>query len=118
MEKLAAKVTSVSAGMVFLSSTKLTDRQGRVEVAWPGYGFVTGCGQASLAYLTVATHGLHKEAEKIKERVDTEKTPPPQEPGFSSLLLPSLSHSRPSLCSPCPEGSFDRLVVIYIMRNW
>ena len=30
----------LSAGMLFLSSTKLTDRQGMVEVAWPGYGFV------------------------------------------------------------------------------
>ena len=26
--------------MVFLSSNKSTDSQGRVEVAWPGYGFV------------------------------------------------------------------------------
>ena len=30
MEKLAAKVTSVSAGMVFLSIIMLTDMQGRV----------------------------------------------------------------------------------------
>jgi hypothetical protein len=35
--KLADKVTS---GIVFLSSSKLTDRQGRMEVAWPVYGFV------------------------------------------------------------------------------
>ena len=52
-QKLAAKVTSLSAGMVFLSSTKLTDRQGRVEleVAWLGFGFIregwglAGCGR-------------------------------------------------------------------------
>jgi len=40
MENIAAKVTSVGANMVFLSSTKLTGRQGRMEVSWPGYGFV------------------------------------------------------------------------------
>ena len=30
--------------MVFLSSTRLTDRQGRVEVAWPGFVFIRGVG--------------------------------------------------------------------------
>ena len=40
MEQLVTQVISQSAGMVFLTSTKFTGKQGRVDMAWPGYGYV------------------------------------------------------------------------------
>merc|ERR550532_1358249 len=47
-----------------------------------------GCGQTSLAYLTAATHGLTEQAEKIKETVDTEKSPLPEPSAGARLLQP------------------------------
>eukprot|EP00092_Neocalanus_flemingeri_P108624 GFUD01139505.1.p1 GENE.GFUD01139505.1~~GFUD01139505.1.p1 ORF type:complete len:1236 (+),score=447.39 GFUD01139505.1:45-3752(+) len=41
MDQLLAEVISRSAGLVFLTNTKFTEEmQGRVQVSWPGYGYV------------------------------------------------------------------------------
>jgi len=65
----------------FQNALYLGDVEERVKV-------LAGCGQTSLAYLTAATHGLHEEAEKIKEGVDTEKTPLPSPAPGARLLQP------------------------------
>ena len=49
---------------------------------------LNGCGQSSLAYLTARTHGLDEEAEKIKEGVDTEKSPLPDPAPGARLFQP------------------------------
>merc|ERR1712142_741768 len=63
----------------FQNALYLGDVEERVKV-------LSGCGQTSLAYLTAATHGLQEEAEKIKEGVDTDKTPLPS-PALGARLL-------------------------------
>ena len=65
----------------FQNALYLGDVQERVKI-------LNGCGQTSLAYLTAQTHGLTEEAEKIKESVDTEKTPLPSPAPGAKLLQP------------------------------
>merc|ERR1719245_1066228 len=65
----------------FQNSLYLGDVEERVKI-------LSGCGQNSLAYLTAATHGLAEQAEKIKEGVDTEKTPLPSPAPGARLLQP------------------------------
>merc|ERR1711936_1186958 len=65
----------------FQNALYLGDVEERVKV-------LAGCGQTSLAHLTAATHGLQEEAEKIKEGVDTEKTPLPSPAPGARLLQP------------------------------
>merc|ERR1712042_80444 len=65
----------------FQNALYLGDVEERVKV-------LSGCGQTSLAYLTAATHGLQEEAEKIKEGVDTDKTPLPSPAPGARLLQP------------------------------
>jgi len=75
-----AEIRKDSSGH-FQNALYLGDVEERVKV-------LSGCGQTSLAYLTAATHGLHEEAEKIKEGVDTEKTPLPSPAPGARLLQP------------------------------
>jgi len=65
----------------FQNSLYLGDVEERVKV-------LAGCGQTSLAYLTAATHGLQEQAEKVKEGVDTEKSPLPTPTPGARLLQP------------------------------
>ena len=65
----------------FQNALYLGDVQERVKI-------LSGCGQNSLAYLTAMTHGLTEEAEKVKETVDTEKTPLPSAAPGARLLQP------------------------------
>jgi len=65
----------------FQNALYLGDLNERVKV-------LSGCGQTSLAYLTAQTHGLTEEAEKIKNNVDTEKTPLPSPAPGAQLLQP------------------------------
>jgi len=74
----------------FQNSLYLGDVEERVKI-------LSGCGQTSLAFLTAATHGLTEQAEKIKETVDTEKSPLPEPSAGARLLQP-----------PCPIAQSEQ----------
>merc|ERR1711887_298929 len=73
-----------------------------------------GCGQTSLAYLTAATHGLQEEAERIKEGVDTDKTPLPSPAPGARLLQPPPPIAQSEQNWPLltvSRGFFDSAVI-------
>merc|ERR1719356_319410 len=101
-----AEIRKDSSGH-FQNALYLGDVEERVKV-------LSGCGQTSLAYLTAATHGLHEEAEKIKEGVDTEKTPLPSPAPGARLLQPPPPIAQSELNWPLltvSRGFFDSAII-------
>merc|ERR1712012_88502 len=73
-----------------------------------------GCGQTSLSYLTAATHGLEKEAERIKESVDTSEQPLPAPAAGARLLQPPAPIAQSEQNWPLltvSRGFFDSAVI-------
>ena len=67
--------------------------------------------------MTAATHGLQEQAEKIKEGVDTEKTPLPTPTPGARLLQPPPPIAQSEQNWPLltvSRGFFDRLEIVKI----
>merc|ERR1711971_467244 len=91
----------------FQNALYLGDVEERVKI-------LQGCGQTSLAYLTAATHGLSEQAEKIKETVDTEKSPLPEPSPGARLLQPPCAIAQSEQNWPLltvSRGFFDSAMI-------